>query len=145
LRKNNGRRVMVNSENITEYNFKNLTPDEQREIASKGGKASGEARRTKKTLKEIGDMIGALAIKSDRNRAIMKQAGITDENMINDVGMMFRLNLKAQQGDTKAIELLSKLRGQFKEVQSVEVAEVKPLVDLTKRKKNGNSKDDQSN
>lgn len=128
---------MANSENITEYNFKNLTPDEQREIASKGGKASGEARRTKKTLKEIGDMIGALAIKSDRNRAIMKQAGITDENMINDVGMMFRLNLKAQQGDTKAIELLSKLRGQFKEVQSVEVSEVKPLVDLTKRKKNG--------
>jgi hypothetical protein len=58
---------------------------------------------------------------------------------------MFRLNLKAQQGDTKAIELLSKLRGQFKEVQSVEVAEVKPLVDLTKRKKNGNSKDDQPN
>jgi hypothetical protein len=58
---------------------------------------------------------------------------------------MFRLSIKASSGDTRAIELLAKLRGQFKEVQSVEVAEVKPLVDLTKRKKNGNSKDDQSN
>lgn len=136
---------MANSENITEYNFKNLTPTEQREIASKGGIASGEARRRNKTLKEIGDMIGSLAIESDRKRALMKQAGITDEDMINDVGMMFRLNLKAQQGDVRAAEFIAKIRGQIKEQISAEVAEVKPLVDLTKRVKNGNSKDDQSN
>ena len=67
----------------------------------------------------------------------MKEAGICDEDLINDTGMMFQLNLKAQQGDTKAAELLSKLRGQFKEQIQAEVAEVKPLVDLTKRKKNG--------
>lgn len=110
-----------------------LTVEEQ----SKGGKISGEKRRQRKTLAEIGDMIGNLDIKSEKNRAILREAGIADEDMINDVGMIFRLNLKAQNGDTRAIELLSKLRGQFKEVQSVEVAEVKPLVDLTKRKKNG--------
>lgn len=110
-----------------------LTVDEAR----KGGKASGNARRQRKTLAQIGDMIGGLDIKSDKNREILRKAGITDEDMINDVGMMFRLNLKAQSGDTRAIELLSKLRGQFKEQISAEVAEVKPLVDLTKRKKNG--------
>lgn len=110
-----------------------LTVDEAR----KGGIKSGETRRAKKTLAQIGDMIGALDIKSEKNRAILRDAGITDEDMINDVGMMFRLNLKAQNGDTRAIELLSKLRGQFKEQISAEVAEVKPLVDLTKRKKNG--------
>lgn len=110
-----------------------LTVDEAR----KGGIKSGETRRAKKTLAQIGDMIGALDIKSEKNRAILREAGITDEDMINDVGMMFRLNLKAQSGDPRAIELLSKLRGQFKEQISAEVAEVKPLVDLTKRKKNG--------
>ena len=110
-----------------------LTVDEAR----KGGIKSGETRRAKKTLAQIGDMIGSLDIKSEKNRAILREAGITDEDMINDVGMMFRLNLKAQNGDTRAIELLSKLRGQFKEQISAEVAEVKPLVDLTKRKKNG--------
>lgn len=58
-------------------------------------------------------MIGSLDIKSEKNREILRQAGIDDEDMINDVGMLFRLNLKAQQGDTRAIELLAKLRGEL--------------------------------
>lgn len=124
-----------------EQNLRPFTSEQNREEAvkngHKGGIASGKARRQRKTLAQIGDMIGGLNIKSEKNRAILRDAGITDEDMINDVGMMFRLNLKAQQGDTKAIELLSKLRGQFKEQIAAEVAEVKPLVDLTKRKKNG--------
>lgn len=123
--------------NIVEHNFKNLTAEEQRKIASQGGKASVEARRQKKTLKEIGDMIGSLKVTSEKNKEIMRQAGIEDEDMINDVGAMFRLNLKAQSGDTKAMELLAKLRGQLKEQISAEVADVTPLVDLTKRIKNG--------
>lgn len=109
------------------------------EEARKGGKRSGETRRAKKTLAQIGDMIGGLDIKNEKNREILRKAGITDEDMINDVGMMFRLNLKAQSGDTRAIELLSKLRGQFKEQTAVEVTAPQPLVDLTKRKKNGKS------
>lgn len=113
------------------------TPEELREITRKGGIASGKARRHKKTLAQIGDMIGSLGVKSEKARAAMKQAGIEDEDMINDVAMMYRLNLKAQSGDTRAVELLSKLRGQFKEQIAAEVTEVKPLVDLTKRPKNG--------
>ena len=123
-----------------EQNLRVPTSEEAREIGRKGGIASGKARREKKTLAQIGDMIGALDIKSEKNRAILRDAGITDEDMINDVGMMFRLNLKAQQGDPRAIELLSKLRGQFKEQISAEVVEYKPIIDLTKiRKKNGDS------
>ena len=126
---------MSNEQNLIPHNER--TKSEQRSIAIQGGIASGEARRKKKTLKQIGDMIGALDIKSEKNREIMRKAGIDDDDMINDVGMMFRLNLKAQNGDTKAIELLSKLRGQLKEQISAEVADVTPLVDLTKRIKTG--------
>lgn len=125
---------MANEQNLTHK----LTVSEQRA----GGQASGKVRRQKKTLAQIGDMIGGLKITADKNREIMRQAGIDDEDMINDVGMMFRLNIEAQKGNVRAIELLSKLRGQFKEQISAEVAEVKPLVDLTKRAKNG--KDDSS-
>ena len=120
-----------------EQNLIPLTTDKAREIGRLGGIASGVAKREKKTLKQIGDMIGNLDIKSEKNREIMRKAGIADDDMINDVGMMFRLNLKAQNGDTKAIELLSKLRGQLKEQIQAEVADVTPLVDLTKRVKNG--------
>ena len=96
-----------------EQNLRVPTSEEAREIGKKGGIASGIARRQKKTLAQIGDMIGNLDIKSEKNREVLRQAGIDDEDMINDVGMLFRLNLKAQQGDTRAIELLAKLRGEL--------------------------------
>lgn len=123
---------MANEQNLRPVQ----TKSEARERGRAGGIASGEARRQKKTLAQIGDMIGGLKITAEKNREIMRAAGITDEDMINDVGMMFRLNLEAQKGNVRAIELLSKLRGQFKEQISAEVAEVKPLVDLTGHKKN---------
>lgn len=122
---------------IEKFNFKNRTATEQQEIARQGGKASGEARRRKKTLKELGDMIGSLSVKSEKNKAIMREAGIEDEDMIRDTAMLFMLEAKAEKGDTNAIALIAKIRGQLKEQVQAEVAEVKPLVDLTKRPKNG--------
>lgn len=123
-------------------NEQNLKPCEyklSREEAKKGGIASGKARRRQKTLREIGDMIGQLAMTSEKNKEAMRKAGLNDEDMINDVEMMYRLNLKAKTGDPRAIELMAKLRGQLKEQVQAEVAEVKPLIDLTKRPKNGDT------
>lgn len=122
---------------IEKFNFKNRTATEQQKIARQGGKASGKARRRKKSLKELGDMIGSLSVKSEKNKAIMREAGIEDEDMIRDTAMLFRLEAKAEKGDTNAIALIAKIRGQLKEQVQAEVAEVKPLVDLTKRPKNG--------
>lgn len=122
---------------IEKFNFKNRTATEQQKIARQGGKASGAARRRKKTLKELGDMIGSLSVKSEKNKAIMREAGIEDEDMIRDTAMLFMLEAKAEKGDTNAIALIAKIRGQLKEQVQAEVAEVKPLVDLTKRSKNG--------
>ena len=132
---------MANPENLIPQAHK-LTVEE----ASRGGIASGKAKRERKTLKQIGDMIGSLDIKSPKNRAILKDAGIEDEDMINDVGMLFRLNLKAQSGDAKSIELLAKLRGQLKEQVSAEIVDYKPIVDLTKlRQKNGSENEVSNN
>lgn len=95
--------------------FNKRTETEQKEIARQGGIASGKARRQKKTLREIGDMIGSLDIQTPKNREVMLKAGLKDEDLIRDVEIMFRLSLKASQGDVRAIELLAKLRGQLKE------------------------------
>lgn len=121
-------------------NEQNLRPSEYKlsqEEAKKGGINSGKARRRKKSLKELGDMIGSLSVKSEKNKAIMREAGIEDEDMIRDTAMLFMLEAKAEKGDTNAIALIAKIRGQLKEQVQAEVAEVKPLVDLTKRPKNG--------
>lgn len=126
---------MANPENLIPN--ENRTPKERRENARKAGIASGVARRRKKSLKELGDMIGSLSVKSEKNKAIMREAGIEDEDMIRDTAMLFMLEAKAEKGDTNAIALIAKIRGQLKEQVQAEVAEVKPLVDLTKRPKNG--------
>lgn len=92
-----------------------LTTEKAREIGKKGGIASGIAKRQRKTLREIGDMLGGLDIKSEKNKQILREAGVDDDDMIEDVVMMFQLKTKASKGDVKAIELLAKLRGQLKE------------------------------
>lgn len=102
---------MANEQNLRPLNTRTKT--EQRAIARQGGIASGEARRQKKTLRELGEMIGSLRVNSENNRKIMREAGIKDEDMIRDTEAMFRLSIKAASGDTRAIELLAKLRGEL--------------------------------
>ena len=122
---------MANEQNLRPGEYK-LTLEEQK----KGGIASGKARRAKKTLREIGDMLGGLDIKSEKNKQILRDAGVCDDDMIEDVAMMFKLKTKASKGDTKAIELLAKIRGQLAVEVKAEVQEFKPLIDLTERKEN---------
>ena len=107
------------------------------EEASKGGKASGEARRKQRTLKEIGDMIGKLPMKSQKNIELLKKAGLEDEDMIRDVGMMFRLAVNAENGDPRSIELLAKLRKQLTEqVEQTNIELPKPRLAKDRNEKN---------
>lgn len=98
-----------------------------------GGVASGKARRRKRSLKQIGDMIGQLPIKNPGNLQMLKDAGIESEDAIYDVGMIFNLSLRAQKGDPRAVELLSKLRGQLTE--HIETIDLTPPVPLSPRKR----------
>ena len=128
---------MANEQNLKP--FDQLPESRQREIRSMGGKACAEARKRRKTLAEIGDMIGNLKIKSEKNKQILRDAGITDEDLINDTMMMFQLTGKAAKGNERAIETLAKIRKQLTNVNLNENhnVEYKPLIDLTERKKNG--------
>lgn len=129
---------MANEQNLIPGNDPRghkLTVDE----AKKGGINSGKVRVAKRTFKEWLERMGELPIKSEKDKAILKDAGLEDEEMISDAIKMFRLNQKANNGDPKAMELLAKLRGQLTNININENhnVEYKPLVDLTKRKRNG--------
>ena len=97
---------------------KNLKPQnkrtkkEQREIALKGGKASGEARRRKKLLKECFDILLDKEFK-DREGNIATGAET----------LALTVFQKAQRGDLKAFELVRDTAGQ-KPVEKVMLAEV---------------------
>lgn len=128
---------MANEQNLIPF-----TSDQSREEAKKngqkGGIASGEARRKQRTLREIGDMIGKLPIKSEQNKQLLKQAGLTDEDMIRDVAIMFRLATKAENGDPRATELFAKLRSQLKEqVETTNIDLPAPRLAKDRSERNG--------
>lgn len=95
----------MNEQNLKPFN--KMTVSEQRAIQSKGGKASGEARRARKTLKE--ELLMLLA-EGDTQKSIT-----------------VALLEKAMTGDTKAFEVVRDSIGE-KPVDKVMVAEVEQSV-----------------
>jgi len=75
------------------------TKEEQREIRVKGGKASGEARRKKKELKELLEL--ALSQPCEENPDIDNWTAVT-----------IALMKKVKSGDTKAYEVMRDTIGQ---------------------------------
>ncbi len=96
---------MANTENLV--SLADRTTEEQRAIASAGGKASGEARRKRKTLKE--------------ELLLMLSEGETQQSVT------LALIEKAMSGDTKAFEVIRDTIGE-KPVDKVMIADVEPSV-----------------
>jgi len=103
------------------------------EEASKGGKASGLARKQKRTMREIAEAIGNMELKNPKLLASMHEAGFEDP-ITNDDAAFFGLIRKAMTGDPSAMKLLAEMRGQYSTRVEVEPVQPKPLIDLTEAK-----------
>lgn len=99
----------------------NRTTEEQRKIAKKGGKASGEARRQKKTMREWLEIAMQAAMKDDGGQPIMSPDDPTRELTRKECAML-KLAAKAAKGDLKAIELSARLSGEAETKVVVETA-----------------------
>lgn len=115
-----------------------FTSDQSREKAAangrKGGIASGVAKRKKRTLREIAEMVGTMELKDPKMLAALHAAGFKDP-ITNDDAAFFGLTRKAQTGDPAAMKLLAEMRGQYSTRVEVEPVQPKPLIDLTEGKK----------
>ena len=81
------------------------TPSERREIAQKGGIASGEARRAKKTRRELALQIANTQIKNDTIKQMVKvNTGLEDVDITGDAAVVNGLYTAALQGDVKAYD-----------------------------------------
>ena len=112
-------------------NEQNLKPirsvSEAREKGKNGGKKSGETRRRKRTLREIMEAYGQV---------------VHAEGMTEDERLVIAQYKKAiEKGDTLAAIFIRDTKGE-KPHNVVETPDIeyKPLVDLTRRKKNGEEK-----
>lgn len=115
-----------------------FTSDQSREKAvangRKGGIASGEAKRKKRTMREIAEMVATMELKDPNMLAALHAAGFQDP-ITNDDAAFFGLIRKAQTGDPAAMKLLAEMRGQYSTRVEVEPVQPKPLIDLTEGKK----------
>ena len=88
------------------------TKEEQREIARKGGIASGKARRKKKLLRQILDEIGESRLNTNEAKDIAKALSINKRDVTYDVAIMFKAVNEAMNGNIKAMEFIRDTRGQ---------------------------------
>lgn len=97
-------------------NEKNLTPfsersvSEAREAGSKGGKASGEARRRKKDMKQkMKALLELPAAAKDREQ--LEALGVSPDDMDNEMVLVMSMFLSAAQGDTKSFDRVIQILG----------------------------------
>ena len=105
---------MANNKNLNP--FGTLTEEEQRKISSKGGKASVEARRNKKLLRDC------LEILLEK-----EMQGKKGEKMTGAEALSAKLFAEAMKGNVKAFEVLRDTVGQ-KPADKVMVADVEASV-----------------
>ena len=97
---------MAGKDNLIPQNKR--TKSEQREIAIKGGKASGKARREKKNMQQMAEMLLNMEVSKSQQstKAMMKQLGIKDEDMTYSMSILVSMLAKASGGDVRAAQFL---------------------------------------
>ena len=114
-----------------------LTVDEQRAMARKGGVASGKARREKRDRKQIASELLDLTVSGAGIDKIKKFFNIKGVELTAYDTMFLSCMMKAmQKGDANALEKLLKIAGeQFTELLDVSVGKSEKLADIMEQLK----------
>ena len=100
---------MANEENLIPFNER--TESEQRQIAQKGGIASGAARRRKRSMKEAADYYLSLP-ETDRRRVNALLDEVDNEDIDNQMSVVMGITEAAKRGDARAAGVLLKMLGE---------------------------------
>ena len=94
----------------------NLKPvrseSEARELGQKGGIASGEARRRKKTMREALEQLLYHGKVPETTKNIMKAEGIDEDEMTHQMVITRSLIAKAESGDVQAYNAICQMIGE---------------------------------
>lgn len=102
-------------------NFTERTEDEARMMSQKGGKASGEARRRKKTMREALEMMLFHTKLNEQTKQMLKAEGVSDvEDMNHQMVITRSLIAKAESGDVQAYNAICSMIGE-KPAEKMEV------------------------
>lgn len=95
---------MPNEKNLIPFDER--TEEEQREIRASGGRASGESRRRKKSLREAAELYLSLPVANRRAWNKISAEGVDPEDIDNQMAMIIGLTQKAIKGDAKAAKII---------------------------------------
>lgn len=114
-------------------NIQNLQPVQTKEEAKKrgrnGGKKSGVVRRERKKARECMEMILSLDAKSKKQKELMTNMGIADEDQQNIMAMMASMFARAvTTGDPSTIKSCLEIAGELEIAQD---REEKPTINIT--------------
>lgn len=100
---------MANEQNLNGHGFDERTASEQREIASKGGKASGEARRRKRSLREAMQTMLALDL-SEKEINDLAKKGYDAKTQLD--ALTAAALMSAKRGNSQAFANVMRLLGE---------------------------------
>lgn len=119
---------MANEQNLIPQAHK-LTVEEQ----SKAGKASGEVRRRKRTLREQMEMLLSLPVQDENTRDFIESLGIQPDEVNNALAITLSMYQEALKGNTKAFELIRDTIGE-KPTDRLQIEEA-PVIKLERPQK----------
>lgn len=93
-----------------ESNLRRLSTDEARKIGKKGGKASGETRRKKKSMKQAMDYLLSLPV-IDEYMETLEQLGIDADDADNQMLVVAKAFQKAIKGNVDAMKFIASITG----------------------------------
>lgn len=110
---------MANEQNLIPLNKR--TKEEQRAIAQKGGKKSGEVRREKKTFRQLAETLLSLEVTDAKTKKEMKELGIEENEFTQKTLCTLGLIAEARDGNVRAFEKLQELTGEIEQDNNKEV------------------------
>ena len=126
---------MAGADNLKGKGFESRSTEEVREIASKGGKNSGAARRRKKAMKTSARTLMELPVGKSL-QAKMKQMGIPEDDADYQMGVLVAMLQEALQGNVSAASFLRETMGEDprQEMQRQELKQRKAEFEYQKQK-----------
>lgn len=91
---------MAGVDNLTSFNT--MDAGKQKKIASAGGKASVEARRRKKLMRDQLDLLLSMDVKSNKAKKQMEALGIDPDDMDNQMALLVAMLKEGINGNVKA-------------------------------------------
>lgn len=125
---------MANEQNLIPNSER--TPSELRKMCSNGGKASGVARRRKRTVKQAMELVMSLPVSDPKLKTKLKKMGIDLEDADNQMAVAVGLMARAMKGDPKACALLFEYLDDANAIGNEQTESHNALIDAIRKRNN---------